>query len=319
MKRRHVLSAMLALPAASAWADNYPSRPLRIVVPFTPGGSTDILARQLAEQLRIGLRQSVVIENKPGAGGTIGSELVAKSAADGYTLLFVPGAHSINPSIYPKLGYDTLKDFAPVAKIASVATMTVVHPGLPVTSIAELVALAKAQPGRLNFASAGAGTVTHMTGELFKAMSGTQINHVPYKGSSQALNDLLGGQVQMMFANFPGTLQHVQGGKLRAIAVNGATRSPLLPQTPTVAESGLAGFEANTWYGVFAPASTPAPIVDLINREIRRALQTVDLRNTILAEGGEPADGSPAELDAFVQQDLAKWADVAKQTGITFK
>jgi tripartite-type tricarboxylate transporter receptor subunit TctC len=307
------------MSTAPGWADTYPDRSLRIVVPFSPGGSTDILARQLAEQMRIGLRQPVVVENKPGAGGTIGSDFVAKAEPDGYTLLFVPGAHTINPSLYPKLTYDTLKDFAPVAKIADVSTMTVVHPAVAAKSVGELVALAKANPGRLNFGSAGAGTVTHMTGELFKSMSGADIQHIPYKGSSQALNDLLGGQVQVMFANFPGTLQHVQSGRLRAVAVNGSTRSSLLPDTPTVSESGLAGFNANTWYGVFAPAGTPKPIIKVLNQEIRRALESPELRQTIISEGGQPIGGSPEELGAFVRNDMAKWADVVKRTGAQLK
>lgn len=315
MKRRHVIPALLSLPAVVGWANNYPNRPVRMVVPFTAGGSTDTLARQLADHLSRGLGQPVVIDNKAGAGGTIGTEHVARSVGDGYTLLFAPGAHTINPSIYPKLGYDTLKDFAPVAKIASVASMTVVHPSVSAKSIAELVALSKSQPGRINFASAGTGTVTHMTGELFNAMSGASLTHIPYKGSGPALNDLLGGQVQVMFANFPGTLQHVQSGRLRALAVNGNTRSSLLPQTPTVAESGIAGFEANSWYGVFAPAATPRPVIDHINREIRRALQNPELRNTIVSEGGEPDATSPEEFGTFVREDLAKWANVVNQTG----
>lgn len=315
MKRRHVIAGLLWLPAVVSWADNYPNRPIRMVVPFSAGGSTDTLARQLGNQLSKGLGQPVLIDNRAGAGGTIGTEYVAKAAGDGYTLLFVPGAHTINPSIYPKLGYDTLKDFAPIAKIASVASMTVVHPSVPVTSINELVALSKAQPGQLNFASAGSGTVTHMTGELFKAMSGADLRHVPYKGSSPALNDLLGGQVQVMFANFPGTLQYVQSGRLRVLAVNGSMRSKLLPQTPTVAESGVPGFEANSWYGVFVPTGTPSAVIDRLNREIRRALQDPDLRSMIVSEGGEPEATSPEAFGAFVREDLVKWSNVVKQTG----
>jgi tripartite-type tricarboxylate transporter receptor subunit TctC len=315
MKRRFVFSAVLALLGAPALADTYPSHAIRMIVPFTPGGSTDTLARQLADQLRAGLNQSVVVENRPGAGGTIGSDAVAKSAPDGYTLLFVPGAHTINASLYPKLSYDTLEDFAPIVKIADVATMIVVSPAVPVHSVKELLALAKSHPGKVNFGSAGIGTVTHMTGELFKMMSGAKLKHIPYKGSSQAMNDLLGGQVEVMFANFPGTLQHVRSGKLRAIAVNGLVRSPLLPDTPTVAESGVPGFNANTWYGVLAPAGTPRPIIDRLNREFGRALGSPEVQKMIRAEGGEPVGGSPEEFAAFIRKDMAKWADVIKRTG----
>jgi tripartite-type tricarboxylate transporter receptor subunit TctC len=315
MKRRFILSAVLALLAVPAVADTYPSHAIRMIVPFTPGGSTDTLARQLADQLRVSLNQSVVVENRPGAGGTIGSDAVAKSPPDGYTLLFVPGAHTINASLFPKLSYDTLKDFAPIVKIADVATMIVVNPSVPVHSVKELLALAKSRPGKINFGSAGIGTVTHMTGELFKMMSGAKLKHIPYKGSSQAMNDLLGGQVEVMFANFPGTLQHVQSGKLRAIAVNGLSRSPLLPDTPTVNESGVPGFNANTWYGVLAPAGTPRPIIDRLNREFGRALSSPEVQKMIRAEGGDPVGGSPEEFAAFIREDMAKWADVIKRTG----
>jgi tripartite-type tricarboxylate transporter receptor subunit TctC len=312
---RSLLAAFAVCLAASAQAQGWPSKPIRVIVPFTPGGSTDIVARQLGEKLSTALGQPVVIENKPGAGGTIGTDMVAKSAPDGYTLLVIPGAHTINASLYAGLPYDPVKDFEPVIQIAVVATMVVVNPSVPVKSIDELLKLAQAHPGTLNYGSAGTGTVTHMTGELFNLMSGAGLRHVPYKGSSQALTDLIGGQVQVMFANFPGTLQHVQAGRLRVLAVNGVKRSPLLPETPTVAESGISGYDANTWYGVLAPAGTPAAIVARLNTELARALDSPEIRKTLAAEGGEVVAGTPEQFAAFLRQDIAKWAKVVKASG----
>jgi len=305
---------LLLFTSFFAVAQDYPSKTIRIIVPFTPGGSTDIVARHLAEKLRASLGQTVVVENKPGAGGTLGTDLVAKSPPDGYTLGIVPGAHAINASLQRNLPYDTLRDFAPVIHIANVASMVVVNPAVPVKTIDELVKLAKARPGTINYGSAGAGTVTHMTGELFNIKAGTQLTHVPYKGSSQALTDLIGGQVQVMFANFPGTLQHVHSGKLRVLAVNGAQRSKLLPEVPTVAESGVPGYEANTWYGVIAPAGTPRPIVMRLNAEIARALESAEIRQFLAAEGGEAVGGSPEEFGSFIRKDVARWAEVASKS-----
>lgn len=311
-----LLGLLLSLAASSSFAQAYPSKPIRLVIPFSAGGSTDIVGRLIAAKLSVDLGQPVVVENRPGAGGSVGSDLVAKADPDGYAILMVPGAHTINASLYQKLPYDTLRDFEPVIQIASVATMIVVHPAVPVTSVAELIALAKARKGELNYGSAGSGTVTHMTAELFKLMAEVDITHVPYKGSSQALKDLLGGRVQVMFANFPGTLNHVQAGKLRAIAVNGAKRSPLLPSTPTVAESGLPAFEANTWYGILAPAGTPRAVIDRLNSEIEKALQTSEVRDFLSKEGGEVIGGKPEQFAAFIRADIAKWARVIKQSGI---
>jgi tripartite-type tricarboxylate transporter receptor subunit TctC len=314
MKRLLALWALVLL-ATSAVAQSYPSRPVRFVIPFAPGGSTDIIGRLIADKLAAALGQPVIVDNRPGAGGTVGSDAVAKAAPDGHAILMVPGAHTINASLYAKLPYDTLRDFEPVIQIASVATMLVVHPGVEATSVADLVRLAKTRKGELNYGSAGSGTVTHMTAELFKLMAGVDLTHVPYKGSSQALKDLMGGQVQVMFANFPGTLQQVQAGRLRALAVNGATRSPLLPGIPTVAESGVAGFEANTWYGILAPAGTPRPVIARLNTEIARALDTPEVREFLAKEGGEVVGGTPEQFAAFIRHDIAKWARVVKQSG----
>jgi tripartite-type tricarboxylate transporter receptor subunit TctC len=307
---------LLSLATSAAFAQAYPSKPIRFVIPFAPGGSTDIIGRVIAEKLSLGLGQPVVVENRPGAGGSVGSDTVAKAAPDGYTILMVPGAHTINASLYQKLPYDTLRDFEPVIQIASVATMIVVHPSVPVKSVGELIELAKARRGELNYGSAGSGTVTHMTAELFKLMAGVDITHVPYKGSSQALKDLLGGQVQVMFANFPGTLQQVQAGRLRVIAVNGARRSPLLPGTPTVAESGIPGFEANTWYGILAPAGTPKAVVARLNSEVTKALDAPEVRDFLSKEGGEVVGGTSEEFAAFIRADIVKWARVIKQAGV---
>lgn len=309
------LTSLIALPWAVLASPDYPNRPVKVIVPFTPGGSTDIVARHIAQKLKDSLGQPVVIENKPGAGGTLGIDLVAKAPADGYTIGIVPGAHAINASLYKSLPYDTLRDFEPVIHIANVASMVVVHPSVPARNIDDLIRLAKDKPGAVNYASAGAGTVTHMTGELFKMKSGVDLTHVPYKGSSHALQDLLGGQVQVMFANFPGTLQHVQAGKLRVLAVNGATRSPLLPNVPTVAESGVPGYEANTWFGVLAPAGTPKPVVARLNAEIAKAVRSAEIQAFLAAEGGEPTAGSPEDFAAFIRSDVRRWADVVAKSG----
>jgi tripartite-type tricarboxylate transporter receptor subunit TctC len=320
MKRTWTLVAawvagMALFPLTGFASPDYPNRPVKLIVPFTPGGSTDIVARHIADKLRESMGQPFVIENKPGAGGTIGIDLVAKSAPDGYTIGFVPGAHAINASLYKSLPYDTLRDFTPVIHIANVASMVVVHPSVPAKNITDLIRMAKEKPGSVSFASAGAGTVTHMTGELFKIKSHVNLMHVPYKGSSQALRDLLGGQVQVMFANFPGTLQHVQAGKLRALAVNGAKRSPLLPDVPTVAESGVPGYEANTWFGVLAPAGTPKAIVTRLNQEIAKAVRSADIQAFLAAEGGEATAGTPEEFAAFLRADVQRWAEVVKAAG----
>lgn len=309
------MAGVAFFPLAGFASSDYPNRPVKLIVPFTPGGSTDIVARHIADKLRESLGQPFVIENKPGAGGTIGIDLVAKSPPDGYTIGFVPGAHAINASLYKSLPYDTLRDFAPVIHVANVATMVVVHPSVPAKNIEDLIRMAKDKPGSVTFASAGAGTVTHMTGELFKIKSHVNLMHVPYKGSSHALRDLLGGQVQVMFANFPGTLQHVQAGKLRALAVNGAKRSPLLPDVPTVAESGVPGYEANTWFGVLAPAGTPKAIVARLNQEIAKAVRSPDIQAFLSAEGGEATAGSPEEFATFLRADVQRWAEVVKAAG----
>jgi len=268
-------AVVLAALSPVAAAQNYPTKPIRLVVPFPAGGTTDILARAAAQKLSEALGQQVVVDNRPGAGGNIGADIVAKSAPDGYTLLMgTVGTHAINPSLYTKMPYDHFKDFVPVVLVAGVPNVLVVTPSLPVNSVQDLIKLAKEKPGQINFASSGSGTSIHLSGELFKTMTGVEMTHVPYKGSSPALTDLMGGQVQLMFDNLPSALPQIKGGKLRAIAVTSTKRAPALPDIPTMAESGLPGFEASSWFGVLAPAGTPPAVVTRINTEINKWLQS---------------------------------------------
>jgi tripartite-type tricarboxylate transporter receptor subunit TctC len=314
--QRAAFFAVLALTAAGALAQTYPTKPIRLVVPFPPGGTTDILAREVGQTLSAALGQPVVIDNRPGAAGNIGSELVAKSAPDGYTLLMATvGTHAINPSLYAKLPYDHVADFAPVILVASVPNVLEVTPSLPVHSVADLIKLAKQEPGRINFASSGSGTSIHLSGELFKTMAGVNMTHVPYKGSAPALTDLIGGQVQVMFDNLPSSLQQIKAGKLRAIAVTSAQRAPALPDVPTIAESGLPGFEATSWFGVVAPAGTPPAIVARLNADVNQWLQTPEAKEKLLAQGAAAAGGSPEQFAAYIRAETEKWAKVVKASG----
>jgi tripartite-type tricarboxylate transporter receptor subunit TctC len=313
---RWTLGAMFACIALGAFAQSYPNRPIRLVVPFPAAGTTDILARAAAQKLTESLGQAVVVDNRPGAGGNIGSDLVAKSAPDGYTLLMgTVGTHAINPSLYSKMPYDHVKDFVPVVLVAGVPNVLVVNPALPVNSVADLIKLAKDKPGTINFASSGSGTSIHLSGELFKTMAGVDMTHVPYKGSSPALTDLIGGQVQVMFDNLPSALPQIKGGKLRAIAVTSLKRAPALPDIPTISESGLPGFEASSWFGVLAPAGTPAPIVARINAEVNKWLQSADAREKLISQGAEAAGGSPEQFAAHIRAESDKWAKVVKASG----
>jgi tripartite-type tricarboxylate transporter receptor subunit TctC len=313
---RWTLGAMFACIALGAFAQSYPNRPIRLVVPFPAAGTTDILARAAAQKLTESLGQAVVVDNRPGAGGNIGSDLVAKSAPDGYTLLMgTVGTHAINPSLYSKMPYDHVKDFVPVVLVAGVPNVLVVNPALPVNSVADLIKLAKDKPGTINFASSGSGTSIHLSGELFKTMAGVDMVHVPYKGSSPALTDLIGGQVQVMFDNLPSALPQIKGGKLRAIAVTSLKRAPALPDIPTINESGLPGFEASSWFGVLAPAGTPAPIVARINAEVNKWLQSADAREKLISQGAEAAGGSPEQFAAHIRAESDKWAKVVKASG----
>src|SRR5215472_6606805 len=314
--QRFALAALVAVSAAHASAQSYPSKPIRLVVPFPAAGTTDILARDVGQHLSEIWKQPVVIENRPGAAGNIGSDIVARSGPDGYTLLMCTvSTHAINPNLYSKLPYDHIKDFAPVILVARVPNVLEVNPGVPVYSVADLIKLAKEKPGQLNFASSGSGTSIHLSGELFKTMAGVSMVHVPYKGSAPAVADLVGGQVQLMFDNLPSSLQQIKGGKLRAIAVTSAQRSPALPDIPTIAESGLPGFEATSWFGVLAPAGTPPGIISRLNAEIDKWLQGDSGKAQLLEQGALPAGGTPDEFAAYIRAETEKWAKVVKLSG----
>ena len=308
-------ATLVAATPAFAQAD-YPSKPIRLVVPFPPGGTTDILARAVAQKLTEDWHQQVIVDNRPGAGGNIGADLVAKSAPDGYTLLMgTIGTQAINPSLYARMPYDAQKDFAPVILVAGVPNVLEVNPALPVHTVQELIAYAKANPGKLNFASSGNGTSIHLSGELFKSMTGVQMTHVPYKGSAPALADLAGGQVQLMFDNLPSSLGLIKGGKLRAIAVTSAQRSPALPDIPTIAESGLPAYEATAWFGVLAPAKTPPAIVDKLNAAIGAWLSSPEGKDKLASQGAAAAGGSAADFTRFIASETTKWAKVVKASG----
>ena len=315
--------AALAAAPLTAAAQAWPSKPVRIVVPFPPAGTTDILARALAPELQKAFGQPFVVENKPGAGGNIGAAEVAKAAPDGHTLLMgTVGTHAINPALYTKMPYDHVKDFVPVTLVAGVPNVLVVNPGLAqrngIASVADLARHARANPGKLTFASSGNGTSIHLSGELFKALTGTQMVHSPYKGSGPALLDLMGGNVDLMFDNLPSSMPHIRSGKLLALAVTSATRSSALPEAPTVAEAGgaaLASFEASSWFGLLAPAGTPMDIVNRIQQETAKALATAAMRERLQAQGAIPSGNTPTEFARLIDAETRKWAPVVKASG----
>lgn len=313
----HIAILFLASLAGGALcAQSYPTRPIRFVVPFAPGGPTDILARAVGQKLTEAFGQTIVIENRGGAGGNIGAELVARSPADGYTMLMgATSTHAINPSLYHKLGFDPVKDFIPVSLVANTPSLLAVHPALPVRTIKDLIALAKARPGQLTYASAGNGSSNHLAGVLLSMMAGIDLVHVPYKGSGPALVDVISGQVPMMFNNTASVMPHVTAGKLRAVALASLERSALLPDIPTVAESGLPGFEVRSWHGVFVPAGTPREVVNRLSTEIVRAVRAADVKSRLNAQGVELVGSSPEEFAEFVKKELAKWAKVVRQSG----
>jgi tripartite-type tricarboxylate transporter receptor subunit TctC len=309
-------AAPLAAGTAHAQAGDYPNRPIRLVVPFSPGGSSDAVSRLLSQKLSAQFGQQVVVDSRPGAGGNLGADIVAKSRPDGYTLLFAAGSFAVNVSLYAKLPYDPLTDFEPVAHVCRVNGILVTHPSVKVSSVQDLVAMAKAQPGAINYASAGNGTILHLAGELFKTQANVNMTHVPYKGSGPALSDLIGGQVQVMFANVPGTLQHVKAGKLRVLAATGDRRASSLPDVPTIGESGLPGFQAATWFGVLAPAGTPKEIVARLNAEVNKALASPDLVEHLRNDGADVVGGTPEQFRAFLKSEVERWGPVVKAAGI---
>ena len=311
-----LLAAIAAAHAhAQAPAGNYPNKQIRVIVPFPAGGPTDAIARAIGQKLNETWGQPVIVDNRPGAGGNIGTELAAKSPADGYTLFIGTVANAINQSLFAKLPFDFVRDFAPVTQNYVTGLILAVHPSLPAHSVKELIALAKAHPGELSYASSGVGGTPHLAGELFGAMAGVKMVHVPYKGSAPAMADLLGGHIQLTFDNMLTVLPQVKAGKLRGLAVTMTTRSPLAPELPTVAEAGLKGFEVKSWNGVVVPTGTPKEIIVRLNGEIVRILRQPDLREKFLVQGVELVPTTPEEFGAFIKQDIAKWAKVIQMSG----
>ena len=312
--KRYVL-ALLALAAAGAHAQSYPTKPVRIVVGFTPGGGVDINARLLAPKLGEALGQQVLVDNRPGAGTNIANELVAKAPADGYTLLMNTAAIAINMTLYRKVNFDAVKDFAPISIFSQAPNMLTVHPSLPVKNVKDLVALAKAKPGSLNYSSAGSGTTQHLTAELFKLRTGTSIVHIPYKGSAPSLVALLSGEVSLTFANIPAISSHVKAKRLRALANAGTKRADQMPEVPTLKESGINGVEVVVWYGVLAPAGTPKEVVNSLGGAIAKVAKSADMRRILHEQGAEPVGNSPDEFSKLLREEVARWGEVVKVSG----
>lgn len=305
-----------ALPSAAQAQAAYPDKPIHFVVPYPPGGGTDVIARIVQEKFGQALGQPIVIENRGGAAGSLGTDVVAKAAPDGYTVLFTLSSHTINPAIYPKLPFDTAKDFAPIGTVASLPQILVANLQFPANTIAELTALAKAKPGSLSFASVGNGSPGHLAGELYKLRTGTQLVHVPYRGGAPAVTDLMGGQVPLLWVSIPAAAQFVKTGKLKALAVSTAKRSAAFPDVPTMQEAGVADFEVDSWYAMFVPAKTPKAIVDKLNRALNAVVHQADIKDKLLAQGSEGVGGTPEALGKVVGNELARWARLAKDAGI---
>jgi tripartite-type tricarboxylate transporter receptor subunit TctC len=314
-------AAALALAAsdgpAPASAQTYPNRPITLVISFAPGGSTSIVGRVIADKMAQLLGQGIVVDNRPGAGGTVGTKFVAKSEPDGYTILLgYTGTLAIGPSLYKEVGYDPRKDFAPIGMIGNAPSALVVHPSFPAKSVAELIAYAKANPDKVNFGSAGVGSVNHITGEYFARSAGITLVHIPYKGTGPALTDLLGGHIPMALAPIPAVHANVSAGLLRALAVTGKSRNVLMPDVPTIAETGLTGFEASLYYGLVAPAGTPRPIIERLNKELRAALASDEVKKQLAADGTEITPGTPEEYADFIDKDEKKWSELVKASGV---
>jgi tripartite-type tricarboxylate transporter receptor subunit TctC len=311
---RITLSGLL-FGAAAAHAQTYPAKPIRMVVASVAGGILDTVGRTIAGKLSESLGQQVVIDNRPGAGGIIGTEIVAKAAPDGYTICKVATSHAINPGVYSKMPYDTLKDFAPVSHTVNLTNMLVVPASFPANNVRELIALAKAQPKKITFGSAGNGQSNHLSGELLKSMAGIDIVHVPYKGSAPALTDVLAGNISMMFVDVLSALPHVKAGKLKVLAVTGLKRAAAVPEYPTVHESGVPGFNGNSWLGLVAPAGTPREIVARLSAEVAKALNSPDVRERFLAQGVEPVGSTPEQFAAFIESEIPRWGSAARAAG----
>lgn len=316
MLRRHLLGGSLALAAMPANAQNWPNRPVRIIVPFGPGGPADVYARQLGQVLNEVLKQQFVIENKPGAGAVVGTDIVAKAAPDGYTILMMSNTHTTNETLLATRPYSLMKDLAAVAPVNSSDLVIVVNPDVKAKTLQEFVALAKAEPGKLNYASSGPGTPYHMAGELFKAMSGTDIVHVPHKNSADARNAVIGGHVQMMIDAVTAMKGHIDAGQVRALATTGDKRSTVLPNVPTASEAGVPDYEATIWLGIMAPAGTPKDVIERLNEEIARAIAKPAIREAWASQGAVPMTMTPAQFETYLKGDIDKWAKVIRQAGI---
>jgi len=316
LRRPLALAAILFAAALPAAAQTWPNKAVKIVVPFPAGGPTDVLTRSLADKLGGQLGQPVVVENKPGAGGAIGADFVAKSAADGYTLVMATtSTHSIGPYL-AKLPYDPVKDFTPVVWVGNATNILVVNTALPVSSVKDLIELARKDPGKLNYATSGIGTVVHLTSELFASMAGVKLTHVPYKGVQQSIPDLISGQVSILFDNIMTAQPHIKAGKVKALAISSPKRSPLVPDVPTVAESGLPGFQSVTWFGILGPANTPRAVVERMNAEMNKALLLPEIQARFAQMGFEPAGGTAAEFAQTIQRDADKWSKVIRDAGV---
>ena len=308
-----IVAAAIAVPVFAQQA--YPTKPIRLILPFPPGGSTDIVARLIGQKLTDSWGVAVLVDNRPGAGGNIAAEVAAKSPPDGHTLFQVNVANAIGATLYPKLNYDLVSSFAPVTQLATTPYVLLAHPSVPARNTRELVALAKTRPGVLNYASAGAGSATHLSGELLKTLSGTNIVHVPYKGTGPAVTALLSGEVDLYFTTVPAAVPLVKGGRIRALGVTGSKRTPLMPEVAPIADAGLKGYETGTWHGVLAPAATPREIVVKLNAEIVKVLGQADVKDKLLGQGLEPVGGTPEQFGAFIKSEITKWAKVVKASG----
>ena len=306
---------VLATPPVQAQG-SYPDKPIRFIVPYPPGGGTDVIARIVQERFQNALGQPIVIENRGGAAGSLGTDVAAKSPADGYTVLFTLSSHTINPAIYARLPFDTVKDFVPIGTVASLPQILVAHPQFPANTVAELTALAKAKPDSLSFASVGNGSPGHLAGELYKLRTGTQLTHVPYRGGGPAVTDVMGGQVPLLWVSIPAAAQFVKGGKLKALAVSTVKRSAAFPDVPTMQEAGVADFEVDSWYAMFVPAKTPKPIIEKLNKALNTVVQQPDIKEKLLAQGSEGVGGTPEALSKVVDAELVRWAKLAKDAGI---
>jgi tripartite-type tricarboxylate transporter receptor subunit TctC len=311
-----LFAAGACLAQSAALAAEYPSRPIRLVVPFAPGGTNDVLGRILAGKFSEGLGQQVVVDNRPGAGATIGSAIVARATPDGHTLLITGAGHAINPGIYRTLPYDTERDFAPISLVGGGSYVMVIHPSVPAKTAKEFVAWVKSRPGGVSYASAGVGNPTHLAAELLNIAAGIDMQHVPYKGGGAVMPDLLAGRVSLFFASISTAIAQVKAGKLRAIAVTTARRDPTMPEVPTFMESGFPDYEVSAWYGLFAPGKTPRPVVNRLNKELRQALADRETRERLQARGINPEPGTPQEFAALIRNDIAKWAKVVRAAGI---